>query len=235
MSIIRDKNRFRRVYSFNRILPNIQSVIEAVGNLRLPAKDLDLNHYKKNYDPYFFSKPGNISAVSGVSVEEDYFDVVDVDFATHYYTTPFLDVPILWIEFIDIIGNNEENINAYVLNSSFDSFTVGFSAPYTGRVHYRAIYIVPGIQHRDGYLYGVLNTNIEIGDLKFTLADEVRTYSFVGTFTAPPSIYAISLDVGLGLGDVYIYTQNITTTSVDFHVTAPFDGKVLIQAIQIIP
>ena len=99
---LRDKNRFRKIYSFIRRKPH-----------NVPEGDVI-------YD-------------SGSKV------VLGADEVTVTFTTTFTSAPAVTATAYDSSSNEQANVNTYIKTVSTTSVTIGFSASFTGSVHYNAI------------------------------------------------------------------------------------------------
>jgi hypothetical protein len=75
---------------------------------------------------------------------------------------------------------------------------------------------------------------LEVGEIVCANTDSA-TYNFTESFTSAPSISGISLDTTVtGSANVNVYVQSVSTSQVVFRTSAPFTGKILFQAIQVL-
>lgn len=65
--------------------------------------------------------------------------VAGTDIITINFTTLFSAAPYVTATAYDSKTNGQANVNAYIVSVSATSVTIGFSASFTGNVHYHAI------------------------------------------------------------------------------------------------
>ena len=65
--------------------------------------------------------------------------VTTSDEVTITFTTTFTTAPYVTATAFDSNTNNQANVNAYIKSVSTSAVTIGFSASFTGQVHYNAI------------------------------------------------------------------------------------------------
>ena len=65
--------------------------------------------------------------------------VTAADQVTITFTTAFTSAPYVTATAYDSASNNQANVNAYIISVSTTQATIGFSAAFTGEVHYHAI------------------------------------------------------------------------------------------------
>ena len=97
----------------------------------------DKNRFRKVY-PFIRRKPhyipeGEVIYESGSKV------VTTSDEVTITFTTTFTTAPYVTATAFDSNTNNQANVNAYIKSVSTSAVTIGFSASFTGQVHYNAI------------------------------------------------------------------------------------------------
>ena len=61
-------------------------------------------------------------------------DQVSINFSTIFTSAPFVTANAF-----DSDNNSQANVNAYIISVSTTGVTIGFSASFTGEVHYHAI------------------------------------------------------------------------------------------------
>jgi len=97
----------------------------------------DLNRFRKIYS-FIRRKPFNITEGS-VTYESGEATVTSSDTVTINFTTVFTSAPHVTATAHDANSNGTANVNAYIESVSLTSVTIGFSAPFTGKVQYHAI------------------------------------------------------------------------------------------------
>ena len=101
------------------------------------AKMKNLNRFRKVY-PFIRRKPFNIPE-GEVVYESSSAEVSAVDQVTINFTTTFTSAPYVTATAYDSESNSEANVNAYIISVSTTQVVIGFSASFTGKVHYHAI------------------------------------------------------------------------------------------------
>ena len=97
----------------------------------------DYNRYRKVY-PFIRKKPFFITEAD-VTFESSTKAVTAADQVTITFTTTFSSAPYVTATAYDSESNNQANVNAYIISVSTTEVTIGFSASFTGQVHYHAI------------------------------------------------------------------------------------------------
>lgn len=104
----------------------------------------DLNRYRKTY-PFIRIKPV-LSADSGGDViyQSGTATVTSANSVVIAFTPGlFSSAPNVTATAYDSVPNGTANVNAYIESVSTTSVTIGFSAVFTGEVHYHAIQTGP--------------------------------------------------------------------------------------------
>ena len=96
----------------------------------------DKNRFRKVY-PFIRRKPHYIP--EGDVIYESGAKDVSSDEVTITFTTTFTTIPYVTATAFDSSSNNQANVNAYIKTVSTSAVTIGFSAAFTGKVHYNAI------------------------------------------------------------------------------------------------
>ena len=97
----------------------------------------DNNRFRKIY-PFIRRKPFYTTG-DNVTFESGKATVTAVDEVTITFTTSFLSAPYVTATAYDSLTNGTANVNAYIVSVSTTQVTIGFSASFTGEVHYHAI------------------------------------------------------------------------------------------------
>jgi hypothetical protein len=97
----------------------------------------DNNRYRKIY-PFIRRKPFNVPE-GNVTYESSKESVSAVDQVTINFTTTFTSAPFVTATAYDSASNNQANVNTYIISVSTTQVVIGFSAAFTGEVHYHAI------------------------------------------------------------------------------------------------
>ena len=97
----------------------------------------DYSRYRKIY-PFIRRKPFYVTEAD-VTYESGTETVTSSDQVTITFTTIFQSAPYVTATAYDSDSNNEANVNAYIISVSTTEVTIGFSAAFTGEVHYHAI------------------------------------------------------------------------------------------------
>lgn len=97
----------------------------------------DYNRYRKIY-PFIRKKPFFVTEAD-VTFESLKATVTNADQVTVTFTTTFSSAPYVTATAYDSNSNNLANVNAYIISVSKTQVTIGFSATFTGEVHYHAI------------------------------------------------------------------------------------------------
>ena len=95
----------------------------------------DNNRYRKVY-PFIRVKP---NTEGNVIFESSKKAVSAADQVTINFTTQFTSAPFVTANAFDSASNNLANVNAYIVSVSTSQVVIGFSAAFTGEVHYHAI------------------------------------------------------------------------------------------------
>ena len=101
----------------------------------MPLKDK--NRFRKVY-PFIRRKPFNVPE-GDVIFESKNAAVTSADEVTITFTTTFASAPFVTATAYDSATNNQANVNAYIKSVSTTQVVIGFSAAFTGQVHYQAI------------------------------------------------------------------------------------------------
>jgi len=97
----------------------------------------DDNRYRKIYS--FIRRKPSLSSEDNVTFESSTATVTAADQVTITFTTAFTSAPYVTATAYDSASNNQANVNAYIISVSTTQATIGFSAAFTGEVHYHAI------------------------------------------------------------------------------------------------
>ena len=97
----------------------------------------DHNRYRKVY-PFIRRKPFYVTEAD-VTFESSTATVTASDEVTITFTTNFSSAPYVTATAYDSLTNGTANVNAYIISVSTTQVTIGFSASFTGEVHYHAI------------------------------------------------------------------------------------------------
>lgn len=95
------------------------------------------NRFRKVY-PFIRRKPFNVPE-GDVIFESKNKAVSSADEVTVTFTTTFASAPYVTATAYDSETNNQANVNAYIKSVSTTQVVIGFSASFTGQVHYQAI------------------------------------------------------------------------------------------------
>lgn len=101
----------------------------------MPLKDR--NRFRKIY-PFIRRKPFNVPE-GDVIFESGSKSVSSSDEVTINFTTTFTSAPYVTATAYDSASNDQANVNAYIKSVSTSTVVIGFSASFTGEVHYNAI------------------------------------------------------------------------------------------------
>jgi len=227
MSSIRDKNRFRKTYSFLRTQPQFASVVQAVGPHQYDsASTVDLQRFRKTYDPYARFQPPELEFTD--YERGSFFFENDYEISFDFNRT-FLSPPIVVIYLEDYYDNFQDNTIAFIVETNTSGATVSTAAPFRGKVHYLAIYF-DGIQHRSAIIENVLAI-YEIGIIPMVEMATIN-YSFIEEFPAAPTVTASAIDLG-GNGSINtdLTISNVTTTGVTFTTSAAITGGISFHAV----
>jgi len=95
------------------------------------------NRYRKVY-PFIRRLPFYVTEAD-VTFESSTATVTAADEVTINFTTTFQSAPYVTATAYDSESNSQANVNTYIVSVSKTSVTIGFSASFTGEVHYHAI------------------------------------------------------------------------------------------------
>lgn len=146
-----------------------------------------------------------------VVYEEYTVSVVAATDVTVTYLTSFADTPPMVVITELASTDSEENIKAFITNSSVFGFTAGFSAPFTGTLSYRAIndpspgtpHLVERVPLHPGSYSKVVTktTNWFYPDIGFEI-----TFNDFGE--VPPTNYITLTDIGLSNADTETFVMS---------------------------
>ena len=99
----------------------------------------DDNRYRKIYS--FIRRKPFVTVTTGgnVTYESSKATVTASDQVTISFTTTFSSAPYVTATAYDSASNDQANVNAYIISVSTTQVVIGFSASFTGEVHYHAI------------------------------------------------------------------------------------------------
>ena len=97
----------------------------------------DDNRFRKIYS--FIRRKPVVSTGGNVTYESSKATVTAADQVTVTFTTTFSSAPYVTATAYDSASNNQANVNAYIISVSTTQVVIGFSASFTGEVHYHAI------------------------------------------------------------------------------------------------
>ncbi len=97
----------------------------------------DNNRFRKIY-PFIRRKPA-LSTGGNVTYESSKATVTSADQITILFTTSFTSAPYVTATAHDSASNDQANVNAYIISVNTSQVVIGFSAAFTGEVHYHAI------------------------------------------------------------------------------------------------
>ena len=101
------------------------------------ARTKDLNRYRKIY-PFLRRLPLNIVEGDLIYESKD-IGVSNSDQVTITFTTTFSSAPYVTATAYDSASNGQANVNTYIISVTQYQVIIGFSAAFTGKVHYHAI------------------------------------------------------------------------------------------------
>ena len=227
MSSIRDKNRFRKTYSFQRVQSQLATVMQAIGPHQYDAETtIDLTRFRKTYDPYVrFAPPES----EFTDYEQGSFFFEDDTEVSYYFSRTFASAPIVVVYLEDYYSNDQDNTIAFIVEQDASSVTVGTAAPFKGKVHYLAIRF-DGTLHRSVIIENTL-TIYEIGIVPMVNVSTIN-YSFIEAFPSAPTVTASAIDLSSnGTVDTQLTISNVTTTGVTFTTSAPITGGISFHAV----
>ncbi len=96
----------------------------------------DDNRYRKIYS-FIRRKPS--PSGDDVTFESSKATVTSADQVTINFSTVFSSAPFVTATAYDSATNSQANVNAYIIAVATNQVTIGFSAAFTGEVHYHAI------------------------------------------------------------------------------------------------
>lgn len=97
----------------------------------------DNNRFRKIYS--FIRRKPSLTTEGDVTYESSKATVTATDQVTITFSTTFTSAPYVTATAYDSASNDEANVNAYIISVSQTQVTIGFSASFTGEVHYHAI------------------------------------------------------------------------------------------------
>lgn len=97
----------------------------------------DNNRFRKIY-PFIRRKPFYTTG-DNVTFESGTATVTSANSITIIFTTNFSSAPYVTATAYDSLSNGTANVNAYIESVSTTQVIIGFSAAFTGEVHYHAI------------------------------------------------------------------------------------------------
>jgi hypothetical protein len=97
----------------------------------------DLNRYRKIYS--FIRRKPHVIPEGDVIYESESVQVNNQNSVTINFNTTFTSAPNVTATAHDANSNGTANVNAYIESVSTTQVVIGFSASFTGKVHYHAI------------------------------------------------------------------------------------------------
>ena len=101
--------------------------------------DKDYNRYKKTY-PFIRRKPFLLTSPDDRLVHQIGEETVtNADEVVITFTETFTSAPFVTANAYDSNTNSQANVNVYIISVNTTEVRLGFSATFTGKVHYQAI------------------------------------------------------------------------------------------------
>ena len=107
------------------------------------SKQRDKQRFRKVY-PYIRRKPRLEYVLDKETViEASSITFTSTDAGSHTFVQSFSSAPVITAISVDSESNNSANVNVFVSSVTTTTLTIKASAPFTGTVHFHAIYIDP--------------------------------------------------------------------------------------------
>lgn len=228
----RNRNLWRRVYSFRRRKPVNTQLVDAETGVTF---SYDLQQILRHRDYFIIKTTATASAVIPPippplllgEYDEGLVFFNNTDSAVASFDTCFSDTPDAVVLSVEPSPNNDDFIIPYGITFNSCSMSIGLSAPYSGAVRYRAVY------SSTGYPINVTSSLVPASGTFQVSAGHI-TASQATEFTAShPS--GGSLDFfaktawdffGNFDNNVFISEDNATSTSTSGSISAPLSNPI---------
>lgn len=224
------RNRYRRVYGFQRVPPDNRTFIDPLTNL---TSSVDLTKFVRDRDFFLIDQIFAVSSLSAATAEyeEDLIGLTYEDSKTINFTSSFIGTPVV---VLDVWPNGEDTdfIVPYILDVSATSLTIGVSAKTTGTIRYKAIYLTPG----NAYPATVTRSPLYPSTTTIAVAGQETLTNQIDYLVSYPDYSAQSGGVNPELGittqdilnyeaDIYIEKDSIGSASTAINLSSAFTGK----------
>jgi hypothetical protein len=230
MSTYFNKNRFKKVYGYERVAPRFATVVLSLTE----SIEVDISRIKVDRQPYYLAEAINASFGGGSAYftalyEEDVYEVsAFANSATLVFSVAFTDTPILTVETNDD-GLKLNNVNLYIDSVSSTGATVKFSAPFSGSITYRAILgLYPALVERTPLLPGSYYTASAGTVLFANESEKTITYNALGV--TPTDLFVTPYDYyNTETAQVHATLSNGTSignTSSQVDISSPMSNQI---------
>jgi len=104
----------------------------------LTFKKRDNQRFKKTYSTFRRRPNEETIPVGNFLLEVASLDLSGQTTITYNFETSFPSTPVVTATAVDSAGNNEANVNVYIVSLSSTSVTFGLSKSFTGQIHLHA-------------------------------------------------------------------------------------------------
>lgn len=233
----RNRAKFRRVYAYgvNR-RPDVREFVDAVAEV---TKSFNFQQIIRDRN-YYIVNGDMVLTFPTASIEIQYYegsyhttgsvDFINVTFPSAFYQNPFVAFR-LYPEWVMTSGSN---VGYWVTDVSTTGFKANFSAPFEGRMTYRAVYTNGGypvyVQRTTGsYVW------VAAAEHTYTTQSSV-TMSFDALPSVPTEVFSNPVgsnsDATLNIGQAYAAVDVDFTTN---NLSEPYSGFFDVIAIATVP
>jgi hypothetical protein len=226
------RNRYRRVYGFQRLPPDERPFIDPLTN---QTSSVDLTRFLRDRDYFVIDKIFEVSAVGPIGYpfaeyEEDLIYLNYESLKTVNFSTPFTSTPIVTLD-IWPDGENTDFIVPFILSVTNAAMVIGVSAETSGVLRYKAIYnggSYPAQVTRSP-LFPSVTTIAAAGSQPIT-NQNIISLPFTEYQTANPGILpefsVTAQDIGDKQVDVHISQDSVAMSGSDIHLSSDFTGYI---------
>lgn len=225
----RNRNLWRRVYSFRRRKPNRTTLVDSETGVTF---SYDLQQTLRHRDFFIIRSTATASIITpGPQVlaeyDEDLVAFNNTDVAVTSFNFCFSNTPDAVVLSVEPSANNDNNIIPYGITFNSCSMSVGLSAPFSGNIRYRAVYSSFGYPADvSSSLYPASGTfQVSAGHITASLATD-----YTASYPAGNTIEFFAKTAWDFFGnfdnDVFISEESITDSSAEGTISAPLSNPI---------
>lgn len=224
----RNRNLWRRVYSFRRRKPIRETLVDSETGVTF---SYNLQETLRHRDFFIIRSSATASAVVPVANIGEYDEGLiffnNTDSAIASFSSCFTNTPDAVVLTVEPSPNNDDYIIPYGITFDSCSMSIGLSAPFSGNIRYRAVYSPDGYPADVSSSFAPASGSFQVsaGHITASLATD-----YTASYAAGSNIQFFAKTAWDFFGnfdnDVFISEDNVTDSSTEGTISAPLSNPI---------